>query len=314
MKKIYDVLTKYPVSSSLIINSSCPTIEIPIYIINLISNVARKNYITYMMKKLNINYHMITVDIVTHDIHSEIGKSKNKGVVGCFLSHMWCINDAITNNYLNFIIFEDDVVFHKDFTKLLKCINYSHYDMLQLGCSDFNLKDNLCNIHNDFKKGPIVYNPRKLALGAFGNLYNVNFAKILFYEKLVKFEEFDTKFDMYYEKYNIGICFPNLVIADLSTTNLEHDFSIFSCKKNRHGYYVSNCFINFEYADYYFIWIVFLEQCHSYLKSNNIKLLSYEDYLTNIEVFSKLTKSIDIKHVLLTNGLEHSDINEMICC
>lgn len=312
MKKIHDYLNEYPVDSSFIRNSLCPTIEIPIYIINLMSNIARKNYITHMMKKLNMNYYMITVDAISSKVHSEIAKSKNKGVVGCFLSHMWCINDAIKKKYLNFIIFEDDVVFHKDFTKLLKGLNYTQYDMLQLGCSDFNLKDNLNNI-NFNKETQVVYSPCKLALGAFANLYNINFAKIIFYEKLFKFEEFDTKFDMYYEKYNIGICFPNLVIADLSTTNLEHDFSIFSCKKkHRHNSYISKCFVNFKYTDYYFVWIVFLEQCHSYLKTKNITALSYEDYLINIEDFSKLTNAIDIKDILLNNGLEYGDINEMI--
>ena len=40
------------------------------------------------------------------------------GEVGCYLSHMWCLNDIIKNNIKNAIIFEDDIVVRKNFENL----------------------------------------------------------------------------------------------------------------------------------------------------------------------------------------------------
>ena len=37
------------------------------------------------------------------------------GEVGCYLSHMWCLQDIVKNNYNNAIIFEDDIIVHKNF-------------------------------------------------------------------------------------------------------------------------------------------------------------------------------------------------------
>ena len=103
-----------------------------IYVINLASNPIKRNYIKFIMKKLNINYTIIVVQKIHINVyrHLSTGKSITHGEVGTLLSHMWCLRDAIKNNYDKFIIFEDDIVFHKDFHKMFQEIVTQHnYDL-----------------------------------------------------------------------------------------------------------------------------------------------------------------------------------------
>ena len=58
--------------------------------------------------------------------------------MGAYLSHMWCLRDAIIHNYQKFIIFEDDIIFLKNFhEQFKKIILHKNYDFLMLGASHF---------------------------------------------------------------------------------------------------------------------------------------------------------------------------------
>lgn len=304
----YDVTLEHNLN-----NFSEPTIDIPVYIINLEKDKYRRAYIKHIMNKTKINYTLVIVKSCTKKTRDLFDTHTKIGVVGCFLSHLWCINYAIKNkNGDYFLIFEDDIIFHKKFGYFFNKIDYTKYDLLQLGCCDFNLKKNMKNkpLNNKLH----VYNPVERALGAYGNIYNVNFAKILLYEKINFFKEFDY-FDMYYQKYNIGICYPNLVTTELSTTNLEHNYSLFrtSSVHNRNNYFVNKCFYDFRYDDYYFIWIIFIEHCYEYYKKTK-KMFNIDNYRQAIIDFS--TKYDDNKdvivNVLMNNGIYFNDINNML--
>ena len=314
-QKILDVLNNYDVTLDIIKNAETPLIEIPVYVINLDINKFRRSYIKYITKKMKINYTLVIVKKITDELKYKVTKKLKNGVLGCYLSHLWCINDAIQKNYKHFLIFEDDIVFHKNFEKMFKNLRYKDYDMIQMGCCDFNFHTNTkdCDIKDN------IYYPKKLALGAYGNIYNLNFAKIIFKEKINNCEEFDTSFDMYYNKYKMGICYPNIITTELSTTNLHHDFSFFNKRKN--DYFVKKCFENFDYSNYYFIWIVFIEYCYEiYKKNKNNKMLSNSDYNEIINEFcdKQITekKNMDnkdiIKNVLTNNNISVTDINEML--
>jgi GR25 family glycosyltransferase involved in LPS biosynthesis len=288
-------------------------INIPVYIINLNTNYYRRSYIKYITSKLNINYTLVIVKKCSDEIKNSIDRNSKNGIIGCFLSHLWCIKNAIENGYEHFIIFEDDVVFHKNFKNLFCKVDYKKYDLIQLGCCDFNLKKNM---KDDPKKNLVIYKPCHLALGAYGNIYNINFAKLIFYEKTNCFKEFDTTFDMYYNKYDIGTCYPNLVTSELSTSDLGHDYSLFKTEHSSFSYnkyFTGKCFYDFDYNDYYFIWIIFIQYCHERYIENKLSL-DNKLYCLLIKDFSckyVLKKDI-IQYVLLHNNLKFNDMNCII--
>jgi GR25 family glycosyltransferase involved in LPS biosynthesis len=310
---LLNILNDYDVSLENNYNTNKSVINFPIYIINLNTNNFRRSYIKCMANKIGLNYTLVIVKPITDEIKNKIDPSIKNGILGCFLSHLWCIKDAISKKHEHFLILEDDIVFHKNFNMLFKKIDYKKYDMIQLGCCDFNFKKNIkdTNINltnNNLLTNVFIYNPKHIALGAYGNIYNINFAKIVYEEKINNFKEFDTLFDMYYNKYNLGICLPNLITTELSTTNLGHNFSLFKESKsnfNYNTYFVNSCFSDFNYNMYYFIWIIFIEFCYKFYKENDKKYIDTVEYHNLIENFA--TKN-SLKYETITETLNNNNI------
>jgi GR25 family glycosyltransferase involved in LPS biosynthesis len=233
-----------------------------IYIINLRSNIYRRNYIKKLMQKMNIDYYLIIVEEIPKELYDEIvNKTKIKmriGELGCCLSHLWCLNNAISLNLDQFIIFEDDIIFHKNFyNKLQNILNQNiKYDLIMMGACDFNIKHNI----KSYDKKLETYKPYKNALGAHANLYSLKFAKLFYQSKLKKLTSYDFDYINFYNNsdLNICICYPNLVVCELSSTNLNHNFS-FNDNIKENMYY-NNCFIKFDFNDYNFIYIDILQK------------------------------------------------------
>ena len=109
-------------------------IDIPVYVINLDKDKYRRGYIKFIMNKMKINYNLIIVKTIKEETRVLFNKDKNNdkdttnGVIGCFLSHLWCIKHAINEKKKDyFLILEDDIVFNKkaNMTKLCpKCYQY----------------------------------------------------------------------------------------------------------------------------------------------------------------------------------------------
>ena len=203
----------------------------PIYVINLRDDKLRRNYIKHIFLKHQINYYLIIVDKFKYNSQRDCIRAKiHPSKLGCILSHLWCIQDAITNGYTRFIIFEDDIIFHKKFKHLFNQIIDSDIinktDMLMLGSIDVNLNHNLTH----FKNNESVYFPTKRILGAHANIYKLEFAKHFLNYKLncEKILEFDTEYQAFMKDHKIGICMPNLVVCELSTTNINHHYSPFN--------------------------------------------------------------------------------------
>lgn len=300
---ILSELERYSVKVIEITNSTHSSIEIPAYVINLDEDNYRRGYMKYMLKLLNINYKLIIVQRVNDAICKKNPKMR-KGVIGCSLSHLWCIRDAIKCKHKNFLILEDDIVFHKNFLGLFRQTNYNKYDLLQLGCCDFCLHTNIKN-----KYTPNVYRPTKNALGAYGNIYNLNFAKVFFNDKVNNFSEFDISMQTFYDRFKIGVCYPYLVSSELSTTNLDHKFSIFDKQSLR---FTKCCFLEYKPDDYYFVWIVFLKYCYEEYKNMTFKKAL--NYNTLIQEFAERHKGLQdkISQVLQNNGLKIKDVYEIL--
>ena len=131
-----------------------------VYIINLFKDSVRREYVKILMNKLNINYTLVIVEKPSFHVCQEVNKlSKHpvkmtNGEVGCYLSHMWCLDHIIKNKFKNAIIFEDDIVAHKNLENIFKnIVTKKHWDFLILGCADAGFKEfnyNLPSTHNTF--------------------------------------------------------------------------------------------------------------------------------------------------------------------
>jgi hypothetical protein len=110
----------------------------------------------------------------------------------------------------------------------------------------------------------------------------------------------------------MGICYPNLITCELSTSNLEHDYSMFTKFRNnyKNDQFVKKCFTKFDYSDYYFIWIVFLEFCYEEYQNENV----LKNYKQLTEQFSDNYPRIkdDIIKTLANNDYTIHDINEIM--
>ena len=286
--------------------------EFPIYVINLKKDIYRRAYIKNLFKNLKINYNLIMVDKVTIDDKQKWNITQNfrhLGQLGCMLSHMFCLREAIQLNHKKFIIFEDDIVFHKNFdNKISKYLTYN-LDLLMLGACDFELVNNIIYM-NDNRD---LYLPKKNVLGAHANIYSLNFAKH-FYNHKIKNDtviEFDKEYDYFYNNYKIGVCYPNLVICELSTTNINHCYSPLT--KQLHDDFINRCFMNnICFRDYNYITIDFIKFLFkTKLLDNNNN--NYNDVVKEyIKSINHLLNKTMMQNILLASNYTIDDLNNII--
>lgn len=302
INKLKYILDNYKVNKYNIINSKKETFINTnikkIYVINLRNNVIRRNYIYVLMKKLCINYTFIIVDKIDDKLNKDLNYNDiiTKSELGCLLSHLWCLNDIIINNYENAIIFEDDIIFHKNFMTLFENILFSKYNFLLLGACDFSFSSiNHLNVHNN------LYEINKLAThvyGAHANYYSLEGAKKIFDlhtqpKQITFFDNVYQEMFTYFQK-SAFICYPNLVVADISNSNLNHVYPFFSIAEKN---YYNKCFINFNFNDYYFIYLCFLDKKYLMLEKDTYKsymnrILYY--YFHNKENVDNIIKRLDL--------------------
>ena len=278
----------------------------PIYVINLEEDIYRKIYMKNLLKREKLNYFLVEVKRMTlEDINIAKIKTRETTIFGCAVSHLWCINNAIEKNYEQFIIFEDDIVFHKNYKNKFKdYLNLNlKFDLLMLGACDFKLKENL-ELSNKPHKN-ILYYPSKNALGGHANLYSLSFAKdFLEYKMTHEFKEFDTDYQVFYPKYNIAVCFPNLVITELTTTNNFHFYS--PLHGNSYKNYASNCYPeSFSLLDYKYMTIDFMKFALDKV------FINYKDLVEKYCHKIQKCHILDLKDVLLNNTYSLADIIEI---
>jgi GR25 family glycosyltransferase involved in LPS biosynthesis len=259
-----------------------------IYIINLKKNIIRRKYICSLMEKMGINFTLVIVDKISDQINNELNKFNiiTKSELGCLLSHLWCLNNIIKNKNKNAIIFEDDIIFHKNFMTLFNNIYSNNYDFLLLGACDFNFSSiHKYNILNNLYT---ITNQSTKVYGAHANYYSLNGATKMFNLHINLFKEngkvcFFDKFNKKMLEYFKGtsfICYPNLVVSDISTSNLHHKYSFFSIQEQN---YYQKCFINFSFNEYHFIYLNLLEKRYKIEKKD-----TYESYINRILYYNFL--------------------------
>lgn len=263
------------------------------------------------MKKYKINFTFVTVQKIDNQTYQAINKNDNLTIEesGCLISHLWCLNNIIRQKYKNAIIFEDDIVFHKQFHRLFKQLYRECYDFLILGACDFSFS----SIHHK-KVINNLYVPDKLSknvYGAHANYYSLEGAKKMF-ELKTRYPSFvDSDYHSMFQCFidTSYICYPNLVVSDISTSNLSHTYPFFSVYEAN---YYNKCFINFNFNEYNFIYLDLISQHH-----RTVKILendTFESYLMRLMyyTFYNKTKELVIKNRIAMNFFTINEIKWII--
>ena len=154
-----------------------------VYVVNMDKDKNRLRLFTIYMNKLNIKFKRIT-GINGKKVYSKYKTPLGPGQLGCLLSHINIMKDAIKNNYENILVLEDDVIFHKNFHNILKKTynniiqNEKRFDLIYLGGDDWNKIKNI-----EYKEH---YYKSKNTNGCYAILINKNVFKEILkqYKKL----------------------------------------------------------------------------------------------------------------------------------
>lgn len=191
-----------------------------VYIINLDRRPDRMNKMKNLMKKYNISYERFpAIDGNREDIKNEWKKLQNTiiqtpNALGCLMSHLAIIKDAKKNNYNKILIFEDDLLFHKNFNGALNKIKYLPKDwkLLYLGASQIS-------VHIDnIKKNGFYYKAVRTD-GAFAYIIDSSIFDELIDMLEIKDGPVDYLYKRIQEKYNCYVMWPNLIIANVAESD-----------------------------------------------------------------------------------------------
>lgn len=174
------------------------------------------------------------------NLHSDLGAYRSPGALGCLLSNIRMIEDAIANDYESIIILQDDVYFHNDFDQLLDI----HYDIIRdsdvfyLGateCCSVMKRWNWCNPNWTWQKSKIEkqeylkYRPTSETYGQFALYLHRNIlSDLLDLLQLKMFADDQCLAILTSDKYKTRswVAYPNLVIADLSFSGtFDHTYA-----------------------------------------------------------------------------------------
>lgn len=247
-----------------------------VYVINMTKDIIKRNYIITIMQKYKINFSFVLVEKVSDKKYIQLCETQNitKGELGCCLSHMWCLNDIIQNNYENALIFEDDILFHKHFvSEFLKIYDSFKLDFLLLGAHDYHFSS---NNYKNVSTNHLYYPEKNTKLyGAHANFYSLKAAKMMFKIRSSLISFFDKEYSLIFEyfKETSYVCSPNLVVTNISESALNHRKDFFT--ENEKNYY-KKCFTHFDFSQYNFVYLnIINKNCIPISQSD-----TYETYIT----------------------------------
>lgn len=264
LEEIINIIKVYKTKTINIVNSESSVFNekvSKIYVINLVSDEIKRNYILVLMKKYKINFTLVIVDKVLPDMYKKLCPKKHisKSELGCCLSHLWCLNNAIHNQHKSVIIFEDDIILHKNFIQKFhevydKNSKTNKIDFMLLGAQDYHFSShNYKSVDNE----KMIYSPniKNIKLyGAHANYYSLEGAKRQFLIRTSLVSFFDKEYNLMFEhfKNTSFICYPNLVVTNMTMSSLDHKQDFFSMEEDT---FYKNCFTKFKFSDYNFIYI-----------------------------------------------------------
>ena len=149
------------------------------------------------------------------NILSNMGIIENEYAYGTLCSQIQVIIDAKRKNLKRILVFEDDVIFHKEFKNKIKQINTFDWQLLYLGASQYNW-DNITN-----ENGFYVANK---TLGGFAYAIDSSIYDDILNSVTVREKSFDnvlTDFIQTNKKNKCLVFYPNIVIADVRYSDLR---------------------------------------------------------------------------------------------
>lgn len=222
-----------------------------IYVINMDKDKNRMKKLNTKMNKLGLEYKRISGVNGKKIYHKYKNRTKLRpGQLGCLLSHINVIKDAVKNNYNNILVLEDDIVFHKNFhdefakkyNKLIK--KEKNFDLIYLGCSQSLEGDGMWK----YTKMKDEYYDNNLTDGTYAMLINKNiFNNILNAEKDLSLP-IDTYISMKIlnsDNFKTFSLFPHIITSNVNeesnTDNLKRNLDQYlKVNKLRHDDYDFN--------------------------------------------------------------------------
>jgi len=314
------ILSKYKVELVPVISPSLSSLNDridQIFIINLRKDVLRRNYMRVLMKKFQLTCTLVIVEEVTRDVVDlvrSVCPTLSKGEIGCLLSHLWCLRKIRDDSLRNALIFEDDVVLHKQFVPMLNRLLDSKegdggFDLLLLGACDFSF----AKFHERTVKEPGIYriDPRaKKVYGAHAIYYSQEGATRMYQEKTARISFFDNHYATIFAHFPTSafICSPNLAITDLSTTNLNHQYPFFSFAESN---YYTQCFgPQFSFRNYHYFPMDLLAKTDMIAIEDDDTLNAFINKVL-YHYFYNTEKSAAIKKRLTTQFFTLDDLREI---
>lgn len=262
-------------------NSGINAVVKKIYIINLLEDIRKRNYVYLLLKKYKINYNLIIVDRIDKEVYQKLVSDNRISIaeLGCCMSHMWCLINMLKNKYENCIIFEDDIIFSKTFVDSFLDIHKKkpNIDFLMLGAHDYNFS----KIHSKNVKNNL-YKPDKFKnlFGAHANYYSNLGAEKMLNIRVSNLSFFDNEYNVLFNTLpNSYICYPNLVVANVSESLIDHKKEFFS--EGEIGYY-NLCFDNLNLNNYNLIYTNLLD-LSLLKKKDNVKSFMYRCFMNKFK-------------------------------
>ncbi len=161
------------------------------------------------------------------------GLFRSYGAFGVHKSYMTIFQDAIAHGYESIIVFQDDIYFHKDFvekysdfhTNIIRAV--SDWQVLYLGASQVSWDG--VDIRNT------CYAPTKHTYGLFANAFSVAILSGILTELEKRNYQCDGVVRNVALKYHNRsfVCYPNLVIADLTKSRTMPNRNMTEYAKHR---------------------------------------------------------------------------------
>jgi GR25 family glycosyltransferase involved in LPS biosynthesis len=156
------------------------------YLINMETRRDRHLFMDYKLKNMGINYKRIPGVIGKHfeEEFNEFKKINNTfnsvGAYGIFLTYKNIISKLYSLDS-HVVIFEDDIVFHKDFHKKIKKYKQLivNTDVVWLGVNRAAWGNNIKESNNEYFVADVTNYPDYLNWGAYGIIYSSRFLRAL---------------------------------------------------------------------------------------------------------------------------------------
>lgn len=314
-----------------------------IFLINLKHRTDRLKKMEILLNSFNIEYNLFSAingHIHTDNFNKLIDtKITSLGAYGNLLSNIEIIKKAKKNNLEYVIIFEDDLFFHKNFKRLLDNINFvpSDWKIIYLGSSQ------KIGTINFIEKQKYYYKANQ-SRGTFAYI-----VKCDIYDELIEIWEKklmngDMALEKIQNKYNCYVMWENLIIADLSNSDIQtsRDIQTYSKKFgwNLNLYLISanltiilpvyngekylyECINSILKQNYYYYQLLIINDCSTDNSMNiilsfvdeRIKIINNNINLGLVETLNIGLKNVNTEYVTWIshdNYFYNNCINEMI--